>query len=111
MAFALLPELLDRRVQAGMISYSAALGSCEKSRMWAQVLRSLCEMHENEASLCIDSHHLASTANLLHQVDVSDDVVDYNVHRFAYSPGLSSLSFKSMQRAVLHCISSCEMGC
>ena len=111
MAFALLPELLDRRIQAGMGSFSAVLGSCEKSRMWAQVLRSLCEMHENEASLCIDSHHLVSTVNLLHQVDVSDDVVDYNVHRFAYSPGLSSLSFKSMQRAVLHCISSCEMGC
>jgi len=111
MAFVLLPELLDRRIQAGMISYSAVLGSCEKSRVWAQVLRLLCEMLENEASLCIDSHHLASTANLLHQVHVSDDVVDYNVHRFAYSPGLSSLRFKSKQRAALHCISSCEMGC
>ena len=78
--------------------------------MWAQALWSLCEMHENEASLCIDSHHLVSTANLLHQVNVSDDAVDYNVHRFAYSPGFSSLSFKSMKRAVLHCVSSCEVG-
>ena len=41
MGFALLPELLDRRIQAGMITYSAVLGSCEKSRMWAQALRSL----------------------------------------------------------------------
>jgi hypothetical protein len=91
-ALALLREMPPRRVQPGVVSYSAALSACENSLLWAQALLLLREMLMTKVELCIDIHGLFFVTNLLHQVDVWDDVVDYSIHHFIHDQVLCGLS-------------------
>jgi hypothetical protein len=92
LALALLREMPVRRVQPGVVSYSAALCACEKSSLWAQALLLLREMLRKTVEMRIDIHGLALITNLVHQVDVWDDVVDYSIHHFIHDQVLCGLS-------------------
>jgi hypothetical protein len=112
LALALLREMLVRRVQPGVVSYSAALCACEKSSLWAQALWLLREMLKKKVELGIDIQGLVFVANILHQVDVLDDVVDYNLHDFTYDKVLPALTQMrlSFRRVALVGVSTFERG-
>ena len=112
LALALLREMPARRVQPGVVSYSATLCACEKSSLWAQALSLLREMLKNKAEMRIDIHGLALITNLVHQVDVWDDMVDYSIHNFTYGQVLSALTQMCIpfQRTALSGTSACERG-
>jgi hypothetical protein len=80
--------------------------------LWAQALLLLREMLMKKVELCIDIHGLLFVTNLLHQVDVWDDMVDYSIHNFTYAQVLSALTQMCIpfQRKALSGTSACERG-
>ncbi len=71
-------------------------------------------MIKNYIGIRIDIHSLVYVTNLLFQVDVWDDVVDYCIHQLSYYHVLSALCQNLMciafRRTALLGVNSCERG-
>ena len=110
LALVLLYEKSGQRVKVDAVSCSAALHVCEKNLRWAQALLLHRAVVEERLELRIEIHSAVCITNLLHQVDVWDDLVDRTAHHSAYAPVLCALSLVSFRRGVLLGITCCARG-
>ena len=70
-------------LKPGVISFSATILAVAHEQ-WAIALEVFLEMLERELVVGKDIHSIVYVANVLHQVEAWDDILEFSMCRFAY---------------------------
>ena len=90
--------------------FRSGISASEKGSQWAQALALLRKMSDRMlvSNVLNDIHLLVNIANSLHLDGASDDLLEYNLHRFAYDPVLRSFGLRRYGRVAWYALGSCE---